>query len=63
MPSPGRAFDRHPTAVELSEELHHRQPEAGAFELSRQTAIDLSERLEQEREALAEDADAGVASR
>ena len=41
------ALDRDGATVQIGEELDHGQPEARALELSRETAVDLAERLEQ----------------
>ncbi len=59
-PSPTRALDRHRAAVQFGEQLHHRQPQAGAFEFSRQPAVDLAEGHEQPLQSVRRDADAAV---
>src|SRR6187549_1649376 len=57
---PHRAGHGDPTAVEFREQLDHDQSEPGAFILSRQPAVDLTERFEQVREAVCRDADPAV---
>ena len=54
------ALHRHRAAVQLGEELDHGQPEPRALELSRQAAVDLTERLEEVLQPLRRDADAAV---
>ncbi len=45
------ALHRDRTAVELGEQLDHRQTQTGALELPSQAAVDLTERLEQLRQS------------
>src|SRR3954464_10945953 len=56
-----RALDRDRAAMQLGEQLHHREPEAGALELARQPAVDLAEGLEELLQPVGGDADATVA--
>ena len=46
--------------MQFGEEFHHRQPEPGPLESSRQAAVDLAERLEQALHLRRRNADAGI---